>query len=109
LEEAGYEVRLVGPKEKEKYTSKEGYWAFSDTVFASIDPAQVKCLIIPGTTMISIDSILRSMLMTRRPPVSRSPQALQGLPAFGLRSKTSRRSDWIHLSWRLYGKDGAIL
>jgi protease I len=48
LEEAGYEVKLVGPKEKEKYCSKEGYWAFSDTTFQTIDATQVKCLIIPG-------------------------------------------------------------
>jgi putative intracellular protease/amidase len=48
LEEAGYEVKLVGPKEKEKYCSKEGYWAFSDTTFGTIDASQVKCLIIPG-------------------------------------------------------------
>jgi len=48
LEEAGFQVKLVGPKAKEKYLSKEGYWAFTDCVFSDIDPTQVKVLIIPG-------------------------------------------------------------
>lgn len=55
---------MVGPKgPKEKYTSKEGYWAFTDCTFADIDPAlvrpffsyrlallvpQVKALVVPG-------------------------------------------------------------
>jgi len=48
LEEAGFQVKLVGPKAKEKYLSKEGYWAFTDCIFTDIDPTQVKVLIIPG-------------------------------------------------------------
>ena len=46
LEEAGYEVKVVGPKIKEKYTSKEGYWAFTDTLFSEIDPKEVFLVLI---------------------------------------------------------------
>lgn len=42
LEEAGYDAKLVGVKAKEKYTSKEGYWAFTDCVFSDIDPKEVQ-------------------------------------------------------------------
>jgi protease I len=48
LIEAGYEVKLVAPKKGESYGSKEGYPAVSDAVFAEVDPAQVKILVVPG-------------------------------------------------------------
>jgi len=49
FDEAGYEVKLVGPKgNKEKYSSKEGYWAFSDLAFKDVDPKLVKALVVPG-------------------------------------------------------------
>eukprot|EP01124_Arcella_intermedia_P032138 TRINITY_DN743_c0_g1_i1.p1 TRINITY_DN743_c0_g1~~TRINITY_DN743_c0_g1_i1.p1 ORF type:complete len:179 (+),score=12.08 TRINITY_DN743_c0_g1_i1:45-581(+) len=46
--EAGYTVKVVGPRAKEKFLSKEGYWAITDSVFADINPKEVKALIIPG-------------------------------------------------------------
>lgn len=53
LEEAGYDAKLVGPKAKEKYLSKEGYWAFTDCIFSDIDPKEVT-----GTTELTIDYML---------------------------------------------------
>ncbi|KAL6050418.1 Intracellular protease, PfpI family [Balamuthia mandrillaris] len=48
LEEAGYDVRSVGPEKGKVYKSKEGYWGPSDATFKDIDAAQVKCLVVPG-------------------------------------------------------------
>ena len=36
-------MKVVGPKgPKEKYTSKEGYWAFTDCTFKDVDPKTVR-------------------------------------------------------------------
>lgn len=48
LIEAGYEVKVVGPKKGETYGSKEGYPAVTDAAFGDIDPKQVKILVVPG-------------------------------------------------------------
>ena len=48
LEEAGFDVQVVGPKKGAVYTSKEGYPAPADAAFADIDPVRVKVLVIPG-------------------------------------------------------------
>ncbi|HRI87465.1 MAG TPA: DJ-1/PfpI family protein, partial [Candidatus Hydrogenedentes bacterium] len=48
LIEAGYEVKVVGPKRGETYGSKEGYPAVAYATFEDIDPRQVKVLIVPG-------------------------------------------------------------
>lgn len=48
LEEAGYEVKVVGPVKGATYGSKEGYPAVADAAFSEIDPAKVKILVVPG-------------------------------------------------------------
>ncbi|MCC6696664.1 MAG: type 1 glutamine amidotransferase [Candidatus Hydrogenedentes bacterium] len=48
LEEAGYDVKVVGPQKGATYTSKEGYPVMADSTFADIDPAQVRVLVVPG-------------------------------------------------------------
>lgn len=48
LIEAGYDVRVVGPKKGESYTSKEGYPVVADATFEDFEPASVKILVIPG-------------------------------------------------------------
>lgn len=48
LEEAGYEVKVVGPLKDATYTSKEGYPVVADSTFSAIDPAQVRILVVPG-------------------------------------------------------------
>ncbi|MCC6796386.1 MAG: type 1 glutamine amidotransferase [Candidatus Hydrogenedentes bacterium] len=48
LIEAGYEVKVVGPKRGETYGSKEGYPAVTDATFEEIDPKAVKVLVVPG-------------------------------------------------------------
>ncbi len=48
LIEAGYDVKVVGPKKGETYGSKEGYPAVTDATFEEIDPKQVKVLVVPG-------------------------------------------------------------
>jgi hypothetical protein len=55
LEEAGYDTKLVGPKAKEKYLSKEGYWAFTDCIFSDIDPKEVGRAIVLLTAGESLD------------------------------------------------------
>eukprot|EP00755_Sulcionema_specki_P020606 Sspe_Gene.12649::Locus_4316_Transcript_1_1_Confidence_1.000_Length_633::g.12649::m.12649/K05520/pfpI; protease I len=48
LIEAGFTVKVAGPKKDSVYKSKFGYWAKSDSVFSDIDPNEVKVLVIPG-------------------------------------------------------------
>ncbi|GMU91393.1 MAG: glutamine amidotransferase [Candidatus Hydrogenedentota bacterium] len=48
LIEAGYEVRIVGPKKGETYGSKEGYPAVTDAAFEDIDPELIRILVVPG-------------------------------------------------------------
>jgi len=48
LVEAGYTVQVAGPEVKHTYTSKEGYWAVSTVDFKSVNPKDVKVLIVPG-------------------------------------------------------------
>ncbi len=48
LIEAGYDVKVVGPKKGETYGSKEGYPAVTDAAFEDIDPKRVKVLVVPG-------------------------------------------------------------
>jgi protease I len=48
LIEAGYEVKVVGPKKGETYGSKEGYPAVTDAAFEEIDPNSIKILVVPG-------------------------------------------------------------
>ncbi len=48
LVEAGFEVKVVGPKSATTYKSKEGYWAQSNAVVADVDPAKVAVVVVPG-------------------------------------------------------------
>jgi protease I len=48
LIEAGYEVKVVGPKKGETYGSKEGYPAVTDAAFEEIDSNSIKILVVPG-------------------------------------------------------------
>lgn len=48
LEEAGFDVKVVGPEKGATYGSKEGYPAVADATFSDINPADVKVLIVPG-------------------------------------------------------------
>jgi len=48
LLEAGYQVQVAGQKANETYKSKEGYWAKSTCDFKSVNPQEVKVLIVPG-------------------------------------------------------------
>jgi protease I len=48
LIEAGYDVKVVGPKKNETYGSKEGYPAVTDAAFEDIDPKSIKILVVPG-------------------------------------------------------------
>jgi protease I len=48
LIEAGFDVRVVGPKKDHTYTSKYGYPVTTDAVAGDIDPTQVKVLCVPG-------------------------------------------------------------
>jgi protease I len=48
LEEAGYDVKVVGPERGATYDSKEGYPAIADSTFRDVDPEQVKILVVPG-------------------------------------------------------------
>ncbi|HYF50099.1 MAG TPA: type 1 glutamine amidotransferase domain-containing protein [Planctomycetota bacterium] len=48
LIEAGFDVKVAGPKKGETYTSKEGYPVVADLAFADVDPSKVKVLIVPG-------------------------------------------------------------
>lgn len=48
LIEAGYDVKVVGPRKGETYGSKEGYPAVTDATFEEIDPSAVKVLVVPG-------------------------------------------------------------
>jgi protease I len=47
LLEAGYDVKVVGPK-KGTYKSKEGYPAEADAAVSDVDPKTVTVLVIPG-------------------------------------------------------------
>jgi protease I len=47
LLEAGYDVKVVGPK-KDTYKSKEGYPAEADAAVSDVDPKTVTVLVIPG-------------------------------------------------------------
>jgi len=48
LEEAGYEVNVVGPSKGATYGSKEGYPAVADMSFEEVNPQQVRILVVPG-------------------------------------------------------------
>jgi protease I len=48
LIEAGFEVKVAGPKKGETYTSKEGYPVVADVAFGDVDPKAVKVLVVPG-------------------------------------------------------------
>ncbi|MFA6241026.1 MAG: type 1 glutamine amidotransferase domain-containing protein [Candidatus Hydrogenedentales bacterium] len=48
LQEAGYDVKVVGPAKGATYGSKEGYPAISDCTFEEVTPSLVKILIVPG-------------------------------------------------------------
>lgn len=48
LVEAGFDVRVVGPKKNQTYTSKHGYPVTTDAVAGEVDPTQVKVLCVPG-------------------------------------------------------------
>ena len=48
LEEAGYDVKVVGPEKGASYGSKEGYPAIADSTFSDVDPKRVKILVVPG-------------------------------------------------------------
>jgi protease I len=47
LLEAGYDVKVVGPK-KDTYKSKEGYPAVADAAVSDVDPKTVNVVVIPG-------------------------------------------------------------
>lgn len=48
LEEAGYEVKVVGPEKGASYGSKEGYPAVADCTFSDVEPSTVRILVVPG-------------------------------------------------------------
>ena len=48
LIEAGFDVRVAGPKKGETYTSKEGYPVKADVEFSEVDAKEVRVLIVPG-------------------------------------------------------------
>lgn len=48
LEEAGYDVKVAGPKKGATYDSKTGYPVDADVAFAEVNPAEVKILVVPG-------------------------------------------------------------
>lgn len=48
LREAGCQVRIVGPKAGETYTSKHGYPAKSDTAAADVSARDFDAIVIPG-------------------------------------------------------------
>ena len=48
LQEAGYDVKVVGPQKGATYTSKEGYPVQADLAFNEVAPQEVKILVVPG-------------------------------------------------------------
>jgi protease I len=48
LQEAGYDVRVAGPKKGESYQSKENYPVKADLEFGDVNAKDVKVLIVPG-------------------------------------------------------------
>ncbi|MBX7257967.1 MAG: type 1 glutamine amidotransferase [Candidatus Hydrogenedentes bacterium] len=48
LQEAGYDVKVVGPTKGETYGSKEGYPAVADLAFDEVNPQHVRILVVPG-------------------------------------------------------------
>jgi deglycase len=48
LREAGFDVQTAAVAVKHDYKSKHGYWGAATLTFDQVDPATVKCLVIPG-------------------------------------------------------------
>ena len=48
LEEAGYDVKVVGPEKGTTYRSKEGYPVVAHLSFNEVNPSDVKILVVPG-------------------------------------------------------------
>lgn len=48
LVEAGFDVKVAGPKAGESYASKHGYPVQADVTFEAVDPRSVKILVVPG-------------------------------------------------------------
>jgi protease I len=48
LLEKGFDVRVLGPKKGETYTSKEGYPVVADGTFGDVKPAEVEVLVVPS-------------------------------------------------------------
>ncbi len=48
LEEQGWKVVVAGPEAGRVYTGKHGYPCKAETAFASLDPARLDALLVPG-------------------------------------------------------------
>jgi protease I len=48
LQEAGYQVELIGAEKGREYRSKEGYPAVATLAAREADPGQFACMIVPG-------------------------------------------------------------